>query len=110
VAEFVRRFERPRLPVVVTGLCEEWPAAERWAVDRLLERFGDHKFKARVDVPWAGCAESPLGPAPEDARKIYMLHADLQHLLCRDASHTSCCWSIRSRLDTLHGKCSTCVL
>ena len=47
LAEFVRRFERPRLPVVLTGLCDPWPAAERWKLDRLLERFGDHKFKAR---------------------------------------------------------------
>jgi len=45
LAEFVRRFERPRLPVVLTGLCDPWPAADRWKLDRLLERFGDHKFK-----------------------------------------------------------------
>jgi len=48
MAEFVRRFERPRLPVVLTGLCDPWPAAERWQLDRLLERFGDHKFKVQV--------------------------------------------------------------
>ena len=45
LAEFVRRFERPRLPVVLTGLCDPWPAAERWKLDSLLERFGEHKFK-----------------------------------------------------------------
>ena len=67
MADFVRRFERPRLPVVITGLCEEWPAAERWAVDRLLERFGDHKFKARVGVRRTGRSAFWLSPARGDA-------------------------------------------
>ena len=45
--QFVERYERPRLPVVVTGLCDRWPAAQRWSVPGLLERFAHHKFKAR---------------------------------------------------------------
>ena len=59
MAEFVRRFERPRLPVVITGLCEAWPAAERWTSDRLLERFGDHKFKARDSAGYGATRSLP---------------------------------------------------
>jgi hypothetical protein len=53
--EFAERFERPRLPVVVTGLLDAWPAQEAWAPAALLERFGTHKFKVRGG-PGAGCA------------------------------------------------------
>lgn len=43
--EFARRFERPRLPVVITGLCDDWPAAQAWTPEALMERFAHHKFK-----------------------------------------------------------------
>ena len=45
MAEFVERFEAPKLPVVITGLCDGWPAAREWAPEALLARYGDHKFK-----------------------------------------------------------------
>ena len=44
--QFVERFERPRLPAVITGLCEPWRAAQEWDEASLLRRFGEHKFKA----------------------------------------------------------------
>lgn len=49
--QFVERFEQPRQPVVITGLCDGWAAVEGWTPERLLKRFGDHKFKVR-----AGCS------------------------------------------------------
>lgn len=57
VAEFVERFERPRLPVVITGLCDGWRAAKDWNEDTLLQRYGDHKFKVML-APFA-CGEEP---------------------------------------------------
>ena len=45
VVEFVERFERPRLPVVITGLCDGWRARENWTEEGLLRRYGEHKFK-----------------------------------------------------------------
>ena len=45
VAEFVERFERPRLPVVITGLCDGWKARGNWTEEGLLRRYGEHKFK-----------------------------------------------------------------
>lgn len=45
VEQFVDRYERPRIPVVITGLCDGWRAASAWRQPDLLERYGDHKFK-----------------------------------------------------------------
>eukprot|EP00798_Chlamydomonas_sp_ICE-L_P020979 gene20980-27834_t len=49
VEEFVERFERPRLPVVITGLTEGWPADKGWEPEALAARFGEHKFKVGSD-------------------------------------------------------------
>ena len=43
--QFVERFERPRLPVVITGLCDSWKGRERWTEENLSKHYGDHKFK-----------------------------------------------------------------
>lgn len=43
--DFVQRYERPRRPVMLTGLCAGWRAAEEWTPGRLLARLGDCKFK-----------------------------------------------------------------
>lgn len=43
--EFAARFERPRLPCVVTGLTAGWGANGGWTPEALLQRFGGHKFK-----------------------------------------------------------------
>ncbi len=52
VEEFVSRFEAPRVPVVITGLAEGWRAAGEWTPERLVERFGEHKFKVGVGAAW----------------------------------------------------------
>jgi hypothetical protein len=46
--QFVHRYERPRIPVVINGLTEDWPG--KWTVEDLLERFGQHKFKVIATV------------------------------------------------------------
>ncbi len=48
--QFVQRYEAPRRPVMLTGLCGGWRAAQEWTPDRLLERLGDCKFKVGVAV------------------------------------------------------------
>lgn len=67
--EFVARFERPRLPVVLTGLVEEWPAVRNWTPDALAANYGHHKFKvacvrccarARVRLCLPGCMHGTL--------------------------------------------------
>jgi hypothetical protein len=45
---FVERYEHPRVPLIVTGLLDEWPAQQEWTEEKLLEHYADHKFKVRV--------------------------------------------------------------
>ena len=47
VEQFVERYERPRVPVIITGLCEDWEARQSWSEAGLLQRFAGHKFKVR---------------------------------------------------------------
>lgn len=46
---FVQLYERPRIPVVITGLQEGWKAQELWNQTHLDKRFANHKFKVRLD-------------------------------------------------------------
>ena len=46
--QFVERFERPRIPVVITGLTDSWGAGAAWAPTALRARFGEHRFKVSV--------------------------------------------------------------
>jgi histone arginine demethylase JMJD6 len=63
-AEFAARFERPRLPAVVTGLTAGWRAdggstgsngngsgsgGDAWDLGELLAKYGSHKFKVGTD-------------------------------------------------------------
>ena len=45
VQQFVERFERPRLPVVISGLCDSWKGHEKWTEENLVKYYGEHKFK-----------------------------------------------------------------
>ena len=42
---FVQLYERPRIPVVISGLQDCWKARQLWNPANLHERFADHKFK-----------------------------------------------------------------
>lgn len=48
----MQQYETPRVPVVLTGLTEAWPAQQEWTVRRLLERFKEHRFKVCVHTPY----------------------------------------------------------
>jgi hypothetical protein len=49
--EFALRFELPKVPCMLTGLCEGWRAQQEWTPERLLQRLGECKFKVGG---WAG--------------------------------------------------------
>jgi hypothetical protein len=70
--EFAERFERPRLPVVITGLMDGWGAARGWTIEELLRRFRDHKFKVGArrgaSQPRTPSRGQPLRPHSSPAR------------------------------------------
>ena len=45
--EFVQLYEKPGIPVVITGLQDAWQAQRLWNKADLVQRFGNHKFKVR---------------------------------------------------------------
>ncbi|KAL4517762.1 hypothetical protein Ndes2526A_g02143 [Nannochloris sp. 'desiccata'] len=48
--DFIDRFEKPGLPVVLTHACDDWPASQgAWTEENLLKNYGDHKFKVGSD-------------------------------------------------------------
>jgi len=49
LAAFRERFERPRLPCVVEGLADEWPARERWGLAELAASAPGVKLKCGED-------------------------------------------------------------
>lgn len=62
VGEFRRRFERPRLPVVLTGTMDSWKAMTRWSTEYFAEQFGDRIMTVSTsdeDLPDNG----PITPA-----------------------------------------------
>lgn len=44
----MERFERPRIPVVITGLTDSWDAAEHWTPSALRAKYGEHPFKVCI--------------------------------------------------------------
>ncbi|CAI2351383.1 unnamed protein product [Caenorhabditis sp. 36 PRJEB53466] len=49
VEDFRRDFERPRIPVILAGLTEDWAANEKWSVERLSKKYRNQNFKCGED-------------------------------------------------------------
>ena len=45
--EFESRFEKPRLPVVMLGAIDRWPALGKWSFAWFKERFGGRRVRCR---------------------------------------------------------------
>jgi len=45
VEEFIEKYEKPGLPVIISGIARDWPATQNWTKEKLLERHGETKFR-----------------------------------------------------------------
>lgn len=45
IQEFAERYELPKVPVVITGFCKDWPAKKAWTEADLLQKYANHRFK-----------------------------------------------------------------
>ena len=43
--EFIELFEKRSRPVIIQGVADNWPGLKEWQINRLLERFGNSRFK-----------------------------------------------------------------
>jgi hypothetical protein len=46
VSEFVAEYERPNLPVVITGATSHWPALQKWDDEYLIRHTKDKHFRS----------------------------------------------------------------
>jgi hypothetical protein len=54
VEAFVSTYELPRVPVVLTGVTDDWPAQQEWTPWNLLEQYREHRFKVGVQPALLG--------------------------------------------------------
>ncbi|KAJ3100640.1 jumonji domain-containing protein 6 [Phlyctochytrium planicorne] len=47
--DFIRLYEEPAIPVVITGAIDHWPAVTEWKPEKLLEHYHREKFKIGED-------------------------------------------------------------
>lgn len=49
VEQFISQYEAPKVPVIIEGLLDDWPAKQAWEPGELLRRFAETRFKVGSD-------------------------------------------------------------
>lgn len=80
-AEFVRQYEKPGVPVILTGVIPKWRASTEWTLERLLARFGTTPFRvsASTDMSlsdYLAYAEACGQGASHEERPLYLFDKD----------------------------------
>ncbi|CAG8791379.1 3680_t:CDS:1, partial [Acaulospora morrowiae] len=49
--EFINKYAKPNLPVIITDVVTQWPAFRKWSMEYLVEKYGDIVFRAEaIDI------------------------------------------------------------
>jgi len=71
--DFIEEYDKKNKPVIITDVVPKWKAATEWTKEKLIKRFGNHKFKTdEVDAK----AEKKLYIGLEDYFRYHDNHTD----------------------------------
>lgn len=79
VAEFRRRFEKPGLPVVITGAMKTWKALQHWSIEYFAEHFGSEHLRVMTigeELP----ADGPI--TTEQVKRVKVTKVTMRDFMC----------------------------
>jgi len=47
--DFIEKYERPAKPVIIQHLIDDWPAMDKWSIEKLGKKYRNQRFKVGED-------------------------------------------------------------